>query len=260
MHSVPLLISFVSAETVNLCAPMQPECFHVLEGQAARHWFFCGREAIVRSLLPKGTGLRVLDVGCGTGHLAARLANDGYSVVGLEPNPTAFSYAVRRIPEAIAGDAQRLPFPDASFDIVISTDVLEHVPDDAAAANEILRVLKPHGVAVLTVPALHILWCPQDVTLGHKRRYTKNMLRHVFVNGRVRKLSFYNTILFLPILFFRLLFRVAPKLAPRDEVEMTPVLFNGFFSFLLSIERRMLTCINLPIGVSLLIVVEKPTS
>jgi len=234
------------------------ECFHVIEDQADRHWFFRGREAIVRSFLARrGRRLRVLDVGCGTGHLAAHLINDGYSVVGLEPDPTALAYARRRIPEAVSGDACRLPFPDASFDVVIATDVLEHIPDDSAAASEIRRVLRPGGWAILTVPAMPLLWGPQDIRLGHQRRYSRKSFARLLSGFRIRKISYFNTFLFPAILGARVLFRLLPVAARHDEVDMTPKFMNEFFLFFLKAERVLLRFVNLPFGVSLIAVAEK---
>ena len=231
----------------------------MIEDQADRHWFFRGREAIIRSfLVRRGSGLRVLDVGCGTGHLAARLIADGYSVVGLEPDPTALSYARKRIPEAVGGDARQLPFPDASFDAVIATDVLEHIPDDSAAAAEIRRVLRPGGLAILTVPASRLLWGPQDVRLGHQRRYTRKSFARLLSCFRIRKISYFNTVLFPAILGARLLFRIFPAAGQRDEVDMTPKFLNGLFLSFLKIESVLLRFLNLPFGVSLIAIAEKP--
>ena len=58
-----------------------------------------------------------------------------------------------------AGDATRMPFPDDSFDMVIAAEVLEHIPADQAAMTEIARVLRPGGIAAVTVPA----WLPERI-------------------------------------------------------------------------------------------------
>jgi SAM-dependent methyltransferase len=89
--------------------------------------------------------------------------------------------------EGICGDATRLPFPDASFDRIIASEVLEHVPDDGAALSELTRVLRPGGIIAATVPS----WWPERVCWalseeyhapmaagGHVRVYTQPRLRH----------------------------------------------------------------------------------
>jgi SAM-dependent methyltransferase len=84
---------------------------------------------------------------------------------------------------AVAGDATAMPLPDASVDVVIAAEVLEHIPVDQAAIAEIARVLRPGGLAAVTVPA----WLPErvcwalsadyhNVPGGHVRIFTRREL------------------------------------------------------------------------------------
>ena len=239
---------------------MQESCFTKIEEVATRHWFFQGRAALVAETLGRqGRALRVLDVGCGTGYLSARLLADGHAVTGVEPDDAARALAAQRLPEVVAARAEALPFPDASFDTVVATDVLEHVADDAAAVTEFRRVLKPGGWLVLTVPAWMFLWGPQDVSLGHHRRYRPAMLRRLFVDWRIRQLSFFLFFVFPAVFVVRRIFRVFPGLlAERDEVGLTPRLIDPLLRGLLAIERWGIRHgLGWPIGVSLFAVVEK---
>ena len=94
---------------------------------------------------------RVLDWGCGHGHAADALQRGGLDVVALEYLPDQPEGSVVRLPyfpdvEALATRKPvKLPFPDASFDAVLSLGVLEHVPDPAGSLAEIGRVLRPGG-------------------------------------------------------------------------------------------------------------------
>lgn len=96
-------------------------------------------------------GDRVLDVACGTGNAATRAALAGGSVVGLDITPELFPAARRRAEaagvevELVEGDAEALPFDDASFDVVLSTFGVMFAPRHAVAAAEIARVLRPGG-------------------------------------------------------------------------------------------------------------------
>jgi SAM-dependent methyltransferase len=84
---------------------------------------------------------------------------------------------------ATTGDATRMPFPDGSFDLVIAAEVLEHIPADQGAVNEISRVLRPGGIAAVTVPAWlpeRVCWALSDdyhnVPGGHVRIFTRREL------------------------------------------------------------------------------------
>jgi len=102
-------------------------------------------------LLALQPGERVLEVGCGRGHLTLRLAARGVDVVGIDANPNA--------PEVSGSDrvlhmnAEHLEFGDAEFDSIVSVHAIEHIPPLEKAASEMSRVLKPGGRALFIYPA-----------------------------------------------------------------------------------------------------------
>lgn len=95
---------------------------------------------------------RILDDGCGVGMYLARMADRGGELHGLEFDAQRARLALEHGPNIVRGASEALPYPDASFDFVLSHEVLEHVESDQAAAREILRVLRPGGRAALFVP------------------------------------------------------------------------------------------------------------
>jgi hypothetical protein len=124
-----------------------------------------------------------------------------------------------------------------------------------------LRVCKPGGHIVLTVPAFNVLWSPHDVALHHRRRYTRTqMLKKIFrLNCTVVKNSYYNTILFLPILAIR---KLKPFLSDGQNVESDffipiPRWINALLTFLYVAEIGCLQFLNFPFGVSLLLILKK---
>lgn len=100
----------------------------------------------VLSRVPPGPG-RALDLGGGTGELRAPLTARGFEYVNVDVAPTDL--------EAVVGDAHALPFEDGEFDLVVSSDSLEHFHTPLAVLREVARVLSPDGRLVIWVPFMH---------------------------------------------------------------------------------------------------------
>jgi ubiquinone/menaquinone biosynthesis C-methylase UbiE len=118
---------------------------------------------LVREYLGDVAGLRVLEVACGRGGFVRQLANAGARVTGCDFSSAALQAArsklggantVDGVPLAalVQGDAQNLPFADNSFDVVVSCETIEHLPQVQAAAAEFHRVTRPGGKLFLTTP------------------------------------------------------------------------------------------------------------
>ncbi len=140
-------------------------------------------------LLPLRPGERVLEVGCGQGHLTTRLAARGIDVIGIDANPNA--------PEVSGSDrvvhmmAENLGFDDGEFDAVLSVHAIEHIPQLDEAASEMARVLKPGGRALhiypaepiqglFAIPTSVILYgTPLKATTVHCHRLTPSKVRRL---------------------------------------------------------------------------------
>jgi len=143
-------------------------------------------------------GERLLDLGCGAGRHAYEALRRGARVVAYDLDPTevkdtaALIVALRTDPEArpdqgdgwaVNGDALRLPFPDGAFDRAIAAEVLEHLPPDTAALDELARVVRPGATVALTVPRFGpelVCWALSDAYHhrpgGHVRIYRRSVL------------------------------------------------------------------------------------
>jgi 2-polyprenyl-3-methyl-5-hydroxy-6-metoxy-1,4-benzoquinol methylase len=103
------------------------------------------------------TRLSVLDAGCGTGRGAERLAQRGAKVTAVDLGMRLLQRTQERCSCDVAQTSVlALPFADATFDIVFSTEVIEHTPDPIASVHEMIRVLKPNGFLSLSTP--NLLW------------------------------------------------------------------------------------------------------
>lgn len=105
-----------------------------------------------RAIPAAGGGQRLLDVGCGTGHHLRELAQRGFKVAGVDGSEEMLKIA-RRVNPGIdlrASDVEALPFESASFDWVLSIEVLRYLPDFHKSVQEMSRVLAPGGTAVVT--------------------------------------------------------------------------------------------------------------
>jgi SAM-dependent methyltransferase len=232
-----------------------------VEAQVERkHWWFRGRRRLLARLidgldpaLPRDA--RVLDVGCGTGANGPVLAGGGRTAYGIDMSAVPLGLGgtgERGHAARLRGDARRLPFADASFDLVVALDVLEHILDDDAAARELRRVTRPGGALIAFVPALEWLWGLQDDVSHHLRRYHKRELREVIAGAgfRIERLTYFNTLLLPPIAAARLAMRVRrPSIASENEVggRLTNAVLGGIFA----LEAPLLSRLDLPVGVSL---------
>jgi SAM-dependent methyltransferase len=107
-------------------------------------------EAVLQYVRPQPGG-RILDIGCGRGHLVAAMQARGFDAHGIDVNPQAAEVGIADQIHTMSAD--RLEFPDASFDAVVSFHAVEHIPPLDAALSEIRRVVKPEGLVMLVYPA-----------------------------------------------------------------------------------------------------------
>jgi SAM-dependent methyltransferase len=106
---------------------------------------------------PLVVGRTVLDIACGEGYGSALIARHAAQVTGADISPTAIAHALERYAGAAnldfrEADCAALPFADASFDVVVSFETLEHIAAQEAFLDEIRRVLRPDGLVVISCP------------------------------------------------------------------------------------------------------------
>lgn len=224
------------------------------------YWWFVSRRRLALSLMAPKThqDAKVLDLGCGTGALSTELAAN-YDVVSLDFSSEALAFCQERgLKNLVHADAQVLPFPDASFDVVVSLDTLEHIPDDSAAVREAFRALKPGGTFIVNVPAYRWLWGPHDVALMHHRRYTKAQLLSLLRSqGFAVSWASYSVFFLFPIVLVIRALDKFKKGPPEVRLPTLPRWMNTALTVLQDVESAILRRAPLPWGSSVVAIAKK---
>ena len=226
-----------------------------------RHWWYRGRRTVLEGVLdgldlPAGT--RILDAGCGSGRNMIELARYG-TVTGVELSETSVALArERHSGEVVAGSVLEMPFPDHSFELAVSLDVIEHLEDDLTALREMRRTVAPGGALLVTVPAYQWLWSGHDEINHHHRRYTRRSLQHVAEQAgwRQARTTYFNSLLLPVAILLRVLDRVNTKTTESSlDLWVPPEPLNWVLERPLALEAAMIKRGGrIPAGLSLLAV------
>lgn len=232
----------------------------------ADHWWFRGRRRLLGRLIREldlDSLERVLDVGCGAGANLRLLSDLGLpGVTGLDLNRASIRFCREKgLGEIEQGDLKHLPFADESFDLVLATDVLEHVDEDLCAVEEIRRVLRPGGTALISVPAFPSLWGLQDEISHHHRRYRRDPFLEMLHKGglEVERSFHFNTILFAPIWLVRQILGMFPGVVENENSINTPWL-NAVLARIFAFDVDWAPRLKPGFGVSLLTVAHRPAT
>lgn len=234
-----------------------------LERMERRHWYYVGKREIVRDWITRVRPPRpddvLLDCGAGTGCFAKEMEAHCRVLVLDNHEESLARLRTRFRPEqVIAVDGDRVPLPAASLDFITALDVLEHVPDDAAVARGFAQLLRPGGVAVVTVPAGMELWSDWDVVLHHYRRYRRAQLSALFPaqDWEIVYLNYTNVLAYPAVWLVRKSRLGRPRdSATRSEQRLPPRLFNWLLRVQFTKPARWR--VPFPFGVSLLLVARR---
>ena len=238
--------------------------YHELE--ATEWWFKTRREAVLKftANLPKHS--KILDVGCSSGQLLHDLERTGFKkdqLFGIDISESGINLAqASGFTNTEIMDGSNLTYPDEYFDVLISSDSLEHIEFDERALLHWFRVLKPGGTLIVFVPAFMALWSAHDIVNHHFRRYTKHTLTSKVESAgfKIEQRGYWNLFLFFPIACVRILKRNSAKelgsKKAQDDLNPTHPLLNSILKSLLRIENLLLR--TLPFGVSTFCIAKKP--
>lgn len=230
-------------------------------------WWYTGMRRIAASLLERrlAPGVRILDAGCGTGGNVAWLGRYG-TAHGVDLSKEAMRFCRQRGLTTVGrASVLDLPYPAETFDLVTSFDVIYHldVADDVAALAELSRVLRQGGTLLVRVPAYEALTGAHDAAVHTRQRYTRAELSEKVsrVGLRVIRATYANSLLF-PIAAAARLWarfaRSAPHAEHQSDVRPVAGPVNGLFAAALRVEASLLSRWNLPVGLSAIVVAERP--
>ena len=183
-----------------------------LRGEPSYVWR-AGQDRRMQMILQAAGNLangKVFEIGVGLGAYLSRLAQSAQQAIGLDVELERTLEAHQRVEQVICGVGEFLPFPENSFDLLLSHEVLEHVNDDLKSVQEMVRVLKPGGRLLLFCPnrgypfETHGIYWKENYRFGniplvnylptslrnklapHVRVYTQGQLKQLFTNLPVR--------------------------------------------------------------------------
>lgn len=207
------------------------------------------------------TGHRVLEIGCGNGHLLSQLQKSGKDVFGIEPNNELIDLAKRNNPslQIVKGNLENAKsLTNGDFNSIVMTDVLEHIENDSEAVKQVGDLLANDGQFLVVVPAYQFLYCQRDKKIGHFRRYNKKTLRHVLEkNGFViSKMRYWNMLGVLPYFISEKILHMSIDSTFRRQTETKnwkKVISSLLYFWFAIVENDF----NFGFGLSLICVAEK---
>jgi 2-polyprenyl-3-methyl-5-hydroxy-6-metoxy-1,4-benzoquinol methylase len=195
-----------------------------------------------------GAGRTLLNLGCGSGVFNDMAAQVGFAVRGVEPELTAWELSHARAGGRYTVTNQslfELGESDAA-DVVVMHDVLEHIDAEGSAVDVLARLIRPGGVAVVSVPALDSLFGYHDRQLGHYRRYTRTSLRRALqARLQVEKIRYFG-LTGIPLVLWYSRIRDAPYPSAQNI---------GFISKLSSAACTLEGRVPFPVGTSVVAMV-----
>lgn len=227
------------------------------------HFWWVTRREFVRSLLLSqelGDSPAILDVGCGSGVLAAELSSLGAAVSGVDvvSHSEWESHDAERV-DFHVGDYLELSAQLGHFDCVLALDVVEHIEDEGAFLEALWENVRPGGLVIVTVPAYRWLWSRHDEINHHFRRYTKGELIESLRNRRfeVTRCGYLFLSLIGPKLVAKGLERIRP---PGDTVSVPSRTLNTAARNYFRWEHKFAAGFRgfLPAGTSVVAICRRP--
>ena len=220
------------------------------------HWWFQARKNIIESIILNinfKKKINILDFGAGSGVNLDMLIK--YGKVDIHEK-NKFARSIIKKNKKIYKVYNSLNFKKKNYDLILLADVIEHIKKPKTLLKSLKKYLKKDGYILITVPAYQFLYSKKDRVLGHYRRYNKKSLRKELYDFKIKKISYFNTFLFLPIM----LITIINIILNRDyiiKVETTPNYFLNLVLYqMFKMERFFIKYFKFSFGISLYALVK----
>lgn len=225
------------------------------------HWWFVVRRKMFAKYLENlAKDIAILDVGSSSGTNLRMLKELGFTNYhGFDFSELSQKFChEKNLGKVIIGDICNSKLPNDFYDIILATDVIEHIKDDELALKEINRILKPKGQVIITVPCFMSLWSSHDKTSMHQRRYRIEEIKSKIKNSELKVLEsyYFNFFLFLPIFIFRKILKFF-KIKVKSENSINNRFINQILKIIFIIDVWLAKRVSIPFGVSAFIRAEK---
>jgi SAM-dependent methyltransferase len=221
-----------------------------------RHWWFRGRRAVIWAFLRRAgmpASPRILDAGCGTGRNLVEFGKLG-EAEGVDFSEDAVAFCHRRgLSRVHPAALDQLPFANGRFDLILATDVIEHVDDDRQVLAELHRVATLGARLVVTVPAYMWLWSQHDVSMDHRRRYTARRLQAQLTAAGWKPVvaSYFFSAALPAAAAVRTARRFLAGRNERSDLALAPPALNRVLELPVRAEAKLIECgVRLPAGLS----------
>lgn len=236
-----------------------------LFAQEEKHFWFISRKKFILQNIKKilHTNSKIIEIGAGTGNVSRYLEKNGYKNISVgEMHLNGLKYAQSYgIEDCYQFNLLDTPFEN-EFDAVCMFDVLEHIPDDSLALQNVHKMLKDDGKIILTVPSHMWLWNRDDAIAGHKIRYIKKeLVKKLEQNGFEVLSARYFFITITPLLFLRRILNKDDGSSVKEDeydtdISINPII-NKILLYISKIENKINKFLPNIFGGSLLIIAKK---
>lgn len=239
--------------------------YHLVEKE--NWWFVMRRKSVLTQIRRISKNFQnkpsILEVGCSSGLLSLELQKAGFDITAMDISPEAVEKALKNgVKKVVCQDGQDIKLDENSFDIIIASDVLEHIQNEKDAVTNWLSLLKKNGVMIVYVPAFQSLWSRFDEINMHYKRYRVGELSKLMQDrgAKVIYKSYWNLFLFLPVFIIRFIKRTLGESdeAARAQINLPPKPVNFALKMLVGFENKLMSFgISLPFGISCMVIAKK---